>query len=187
MVLCLALHLPWFCVCFDFCKRFGSSFSIFCRSLVWVFCFDFSQKVWVSSFCFNFFVECLGLCFNFLRNVWVFYFDLKKKSVIYSRFVADISVISTIYHRLSGDCFGDVFPLFTHVLQTQYDHDISNLGRYSRYLDDFILIDFTLPHISSYATVTYRYKRPLNCCIRSNATVWEPMHLNPLQKGIATV
>ena len=41
----------------------------------------------------------------------------------------------------------------------------------------------TLPHISSYAAVTYCCKRPLNCCIRSNAAVWEPMHLTPVAKG----
>ena len=41
----------------------------------------------------------------------------------------------------------------------------------------------TLPYISSYSAVTYRCKRPLNCCIRSNAVVWEPMHLTPVAKG----
>ena len=79
----------------------------------------------------------MGLLFRFFAEGLGFEFLL-----IYRRFVIDISVKSTIYRRLYGDCFGDVFLLFAHVLQTQYDHDILNLGRYSCYLDDFILIDF---------------------------------------------
>ena len=53
-------------------------------------------------------------------------------------------------------------------------------------MEDFwrpIIKEESLPHISSYAAVTYCCKRPLNCCIRSNAAVWEPMHLTPVAKG----
>ena len=67
------------------------------------------------------------------------------------------------------------------------DPDSLNLAKDSNF---FFLVNFcfkkSLPNISSYAAVPNRCTRPRHHCIRSNTSVWEPMHLTPVAIGFCS-